>query len=93
MKRGVDKSLDDVLISQREAQRVVGDAAIREAFEDLKQGYLDAWSRTKPDEAAKRELAYMHFKAVADVWGALERKAQSAHVRDLKAKAEEKGNG
>lgn len=90
MKRGVARPPEDVVISQRDAQRVVGDPAIREAFEGLKDHYREAWEKTKPDEAARRELAYTHFKAVADVWAALERKAQAAHVRDLKQEAEGK---
>lgn len=92
MKRGVDKLPEDVVISQREAQRIVGDKEIADAFRAIQDGYLAIWARTKPDETGKRELAYQHFKAVADVWAALERKAQAAHMRDLK-EAEGKPNG
>ena len=91
-KKGLAKSTQDIVLEQSQAQRIVGDALIREAFEELKDGYLRLWSHTKPDEAAKRELAYVHFKAVADVWSLIERKAQGAHVRALK-EAAEKQNG
>ena len=45
---------------------------------------LIIWANTQGDEAEKRELAYMNFKAVADVFATLQRRASSAHVRDLK---------
>ena len=76
---------DDMVISQRDAQRLVGEPEIEAAFVLIMDGYRAAWEKTTPDEGAKRELAYTHFKAVADVWAALKRRADSARVRDLKA--------
>lgn len=86
-------SLEDVVISQRNAQRIVGDPDIGQAFDDLKETYLSGWMKTAPAEVDKRELLYRGYKTVADVWEILQRKAQSAHVRDLKAAAEAKANG
>lgn len=74
-----------MVISQREAQRIVGDKDFAATFEALKYGYMAAWANTAPAESEKRELAYQHFKVVSDVWAALMQKAQAAHVRDLKA--------
>lgn len=87
-------SAEDMLISQRDAQRLVGDREIAAAFEGLQAGYLEAFANTKPDEAGKRELAYQHYNAVTRVWGALVKKAQNVHVRDLKdAAAKGDANG
>lgn len=84
----VDETKEDVIIRQRNAQRIVGDAAIRAAFEQVKATYMANWARTAPAEAEKREHAYMLYKAVSDVWAILELDAKSALVRDLKAAAE-----
>jgi hypothetical protein len=84
---------EDVLISQRNAQQVVGNREIEQAFEDLKGAYLKKWAETAPAEGEQRELLYRGYKTVADVWTILQRKAHSAHVRDLKAEAEAKANG
>lgn len=88
MTKKVAKSQEDMVISQRDAQRLVADKEIAEAFEAIKDGYIAAWSKTKPAETELRELAYQHFKAVSDVWAALQAKAHSAHVRDLNSAAE-----
>lgn len=80
-------STEDMVILQRNAQRIVGDPEIESIFAGLLDGYKAAWAKTTPEERDKRELAYQHFKAVADVWSALKRKASSAHVRDLKEQA------
>ncbi len=87
MKTRVAKTKEEVVLEQQDALRVVGEPAIKAAFEMLKDGYLAEFAATKPDEAGKRELAYAHYKAVADVWGALERKAHGVHVRNLQAVA------
>lgn len=87
MTKRVAKTREEVVLEQQDALRLVGDSAIRAAFEALKEGYLVAWAETKPDEPGKRELAYAHYKAVADVWAALERKAHGVHVRSLQAQA------
>ena len=79
---------DDLLLSQRTAQRLVGDPEIISAFEQVRDAYLDIWAKTTPTEAEKRELAYCHYKAVSDVMAVLQRRAKSAHVRDLKDEAE-----
>jgi len=81
---------EELLFSQRACQRLVADPEIATAFEEVRDSYLAAWAGTLPTETEKRELAYQHYKAVADVWAAIQRKARSAHVRDLK---EEKPNG
>jgi len=87
------QSPEDVIISQVACQRLVGDTEIAAAFEGLQAGYLDAFANTKPDETGKRELAYQHYKAVADVWAAIESRAHSAHARDLKTKADKARQG
>lgn len=76
---------ETVIISQQACQRIVADTEIAAAFEGLQEGYLAAFASTKPGEQGKRELAYQHYKAVADVWASLQAKAHSAKVRDLKA--------
>lgn len=91
-KKTVAPTLEMVQISQRNAQRIVGDAEIAQAFEELKETYLAAWTLTKPIEGEKRELLYLGYKAVSDVWAVLQRKAQGARVRDLKD-ATEQPNG
>lgn len=88
----VAKSAEDVVLSQREAQRVVAEVAIRDAFEEMKDHYREVWEKTLPADHERREMAYRYLKVVADIWGALERKAHSARVRDLKA-AQEKPDG
>ena len=90
MTKKVARTPDDVVLSQRQAQRLVGDPEVAATFEELKEGYIGLWSRTAPDESEKREMWYRHYKAIADVWAALGRKAQAAHVRDLKQEAEGK---
>lgn len=82
MSRRVAKSPEDMVISQRDAQRLVGEKEIADAFEGLKDGYLAAFANTKPEERERREIAYAHYKAVADVWAELQRRAQGAAVRD-----------
>lgn len=76
-------SKEDRLIAQRDAQRIVREPEIAAAFERIKAGYQRAWANTKPDESAKRETAYMCFKAISDMWADLTMQANSAHVRDL----------
>lgn len=78
----VAKTQEDVLLSQRDAQRLVGDPLIAETFEQLQEGYKSAWAKTLPEQGELRERAYAHYKAVADVWALLQKKAQSASVRD-----------
>lgn len=80
-----DKTLESVQISQRAAQRLVGDPEIRDAFDELEDAYRGLWEKTTPVETEKRELAYFAFKAVKDVRAILDRRAKSAHVRDIKA--------
>ena len=87
MTKRVAKTAGEVVIDQEHAQRVVGDPAIREAFEAIKDAYLDGWKQTKPDEVGKRETAYAQYKAVADVWGEIERRARGAQVRSLREQA------
>lgn len=76
---------EELLLSQRTAQRLVGDPEIAAAFDVMKESYIQRWTKTTPAEKEERELAYAHYKAVADVWAHLQRLAKSAHVRDLKA--------
>ncbi len=77
-----------MLISQRAAQRIVGDPEILAAFDEIQTAYVKSWAETTPAETEKRELAYQHFKAVTDVQAVLRRRAQSAQVRDLKVAAD-----
>ena len=87
MNAPVDKAPLDVALGEREAQRLVGEQAIRDAFEAVADGFLEAWKVTKPQEAARREELYMRFIAVQDVWQALRRKAGNARKRDIEAAA------
>lgn len=77
-------STDDVLISQRAAQRVMGDPAFLAALDEIEAAYFDRWGDTTPQETAKREVAYYGLKAVRDVRAILQTKANSASVRDKK---------
>ncbi len=87
----VAKTKEDMVLEQGQALRIVGEPIIRDAFEAMKDGYLLAFANTKPEEAEKRELAYAHYKAVADIWAALEAKARNVHVRALQAQADRRG--
>jgi hypothetical protein len=87
MTKRVVRSPEEVVLDQQQAQRLVGEPAIKEAFDALKDGYRETWEKTLPAETEKRELAYMAYKAVADVWATLERKAHGVHVRSLQERA------
>lgn len=84
VKKKVVASGEDVIISQRNCQRIVNDQEIEAIFGELQDAYLRAFTESLPAETEKRELAYRNSKAVSDVWKALKRKAQGAKVRDLK---------
>ena len=76
----------------RSAQRLVADADVKMAFEEIREAYLTAWKMTTPAQVDLREQAYNLYKAVSDAWAMLEKWAQAAHVRDLKEKAENDGS-
>lgn len=78
----VDMSKEHMLLSEREAQQIVGNPEIAATFERIRDGYIAGWKKTTPQEVEKRELAYACYKAVSDVWGELQRKAMSAATRD-----------
>lgn len=63
------------------------------ALEEVKNAYLSAWTKTKPDQGAVREAAYYCFKAIADIEGLLREKALSARARDIKDEQEKAANG
>ena len=91
-RKKVALSKEDMLISQRAAQRLVGDPEIISAFEEVRDAYIAIWEKTLPAESEKRELAYRNYKAVSDVLATLQRRANSAHVRDIK-ESQDKPNG
>ncbi len=84
---------EDMLISQRAAQRLMGDPEIISAFDELSDAYLGIFTKTTPKQREERELAYQGYKAVEDLRAVLQRRANSAKVRDLKDQAEGSGNG
>lgn len=80
------RSPEDVIISQRACQALLSNQEVLAAFDEIEEAYLLGWSNTAPQEKEKREVAYFAFKAINDVRAMITRKANSAHVRDLKAK-------
>lgn len=89
-KKSVAKSKEQVEISQRAAQRIIGDPEIASAFDELEDAYFDQWAKTTPGDAGLREVAYFGMKAVKDVRAILTKRARSAEVRDIK---ERQANG
>lgn len=94
-KKLVARPTEDVVISQRAAQRIVGDAEIISAFEEVGNAYLAQLANSAPLEGEKRNVAYYSYKAIRDVFGCLEQRANRAYARDLKAaqEANEAENG
>lgn len=83
-KKCLAKTKEQVEISQRAAQRLLGDTEIVSAFDELEDAYMAAWANTTPGDAGLREVAYFGMKAVKDVRAVLLRSARSAQVRDTK---------
>lgn len=73
---------ETVLISQRNAQRLLGDPEFLSALDEVKKAYSGAWVRTGIAETAKREQLYHSLMAVEDVHTVLKKRAQAAKVRD-----------
>lgn len=71
---------EDDLILAHGAERLLNEPLITQAFDAIAAAYIKAWESTLPGEAEKRELAYAHYKAIRDVRGQLEKRAN-----DLKA--------
>ena len=86
-KKRLAKSKEQVEISERAAQRLLGDTEIVSAFDELEDAYLAAWANTTPGDTGLREVAYFGFKAIKDVRALLQRRANNAKARDLKEQA------
>ena len=63
----------------KDAERVVMDPALLEAFADLEQQYTNEWKSSKVDDMVNREQAYARVTALTD----LKRQLQS-YVDDAK---------
>lgn len=61
----------------------MNDPLTSEAFETVQANYLESWKRTTPNEAAKREIAYMLYKVSEDAIAQLRQWANSANAKDL----------
>lgn len=84
---------DEILISQRNALRLLGDPEFLSALDEVKTAYSSAWIKTRVEEAAKRELLYHSLMAVEDVHTVLKKRAGAAKVRDTQeALAKEHGD-
>lgn len=74
---------EQTMARNRAAQRLMNDPLTSEAFETVQATYLENWKRTTPDEAAKREIAYMLYKVSSDALAQLRLWANSANAKDL----------
>ena len=84
---------DQIVISQRNAQRLLGDPDFLSALEEVKIAYSSAWIRTAVAETAKREQLYHSLMAIEDIHTVLKKRAAAAKVRDTQeALAKEHGD-
>lgn len=77
-------SAEDMLISQRAAQRLMGEPAFVAALEELEAAYFEQWGNTAPNESEKREIAYFGLRAAIAVRERIQGRARSAGFRDSK---------
>ena len=65
-----------------EAHALMENSMLKEAFEQLEAGYIDAWKKTRPDDQIGREKLYLAANVIGKVRDHLERTMANGRVAE-----------